>query len=151
MSETHQPPLQPAPAAAGGCPLCSPATEAVLWCDRRCRVVLAGEAGYPGFCRVIWQAHVAEMTDLAEDDRAHLLRVVLVVERALRDLVAPLKVNLASLGNQVAHLHWHVIPRFADDAHFPDAVWAARRREGVAHAVDAAALAERLRGLLPVE
>jgi len=136
---------------AGGdaaCPLCARQGEQVLWRDALCRVILAGEPGYPGFCRVVWEAHVAEMTDLEPAARERLLAVILATERALRDLLRPAKVNLASLGNQVPHLHWHVIPRFADDAHFPDAVWAARRREGVAHAVDAAALGERLAGLL---
>jgi diadenosine tetraphosphate (Ap4A) HIT family hydrolase len=33
------------------------------------------------------------------------------------------KMNIASLGNLVPHVHWHVIPRFADDSHFPQAVW----------------------------
>ena len=51
----------------------------------------------------------------------------------LRTVLAPDKINLASLGNVVPHLHWHVIPRFADDAHFPAPVWAARARDGVAH------------------
>ena len=46
------------------------------------------------------------------------------VEQALREVMQPLKVNLASLGNLVPHLHWHVIPRYADDAHFPAPVWA---------------------------
>jgi diadenosine tetraphosphate (Ap4A) HIT family hydrolase len=45
------------------------------------------------------------------------------VELALREVMAPGKVNVASLGNMVPHLHWHVIPRFADDAHFPNPVW----------------------------
>lgn len=112
------------------CPLCEPEVQPTLWRDGRCRVILAPEPDYAGFCRVIWNAHVREMTDLATRDRAHLLRVVLAVERALRELLEPDKINLASLGNQVAHLHWHVIPRFTDDAHFPDPVWATRRREG---------------------
>ena len=42
----------------------------------------------------------------------------------------PAKVNLAALGNMVPHLHWHVIPRFADDSHFPQPVWGARQRPG---------------------
>jgi diadenosine tetraphosphate (Ap4A) HIT family hydrolase len=41
----------------------------------------------------------------------------------------PGKVNLASLGNQVPHLHWHVIPRYADDAHFPKPIWATPERD----------------------
>jgi len=40
----------------------------------------------------------------------------------------PDKVNLASLGNAVPHLHWHVIGRFAWDSHFPGAVWAQPQR-----------------------
>jgi diadenosine tetraphosphate (Ap4A) HIT family hydrolase len=126
------------------CPLCRPAGERQLWRDDRCRVILAGDPDYPGFCRVIWRDHVREMTDLAPADRAHLLAVVLAVESALRDQLAPDKVNLASLGNQVPHLHWHVIPRFADDAHFPDPVWAARRRAGRPRDIDVEALRRRL-------
>ena len=130
------------------CPLCPPIDGQILWRDSDCRVVFAGDADYPAFCRVIWHAHVREMTDLASDQRAHLLEIVFAAEQALRDLLHPDKINLASLGNQVPHLHWHVIPRFADDAHFPDPVWAARRRAGVAHAVDAGALAGRLAEIL---
>jgi diadenosine tetraphosphate (Ap4A) HIT family hydrolase len=130
------------------CPLCHLRVERVAWRDARCRVILAGEPDYPAFCRVIWGEHVREMTDLGVADRDHLLRVVFAVERALRDLLRPDKVNLASLGNQVAHLHWHVIPRFADDANFPDPVWAARRREGARHEVREEWLAARLAELL---
>ena len=88
------------------------------------------------------------MTDLTPADRAHCLRVVFAVEQVLRDVLRPDKVNVASLGNQVPHVHWHVIPRFADDAHFPDPVWAARRREGVRHACDEVRLTAGLAGSL---
>jgi hypothetical protein len=71
------------------------------------------------------------MTDLDEADRSHCMNVVFAVERALRKTLAPVKINLATLGNMVAHVHWHVIPRFADDPHFPQPVWGARQREGL--------------------
>jgi diadenosine tetraphosphate (Ap4A) HIT family hydrolase len=99
-------------------------------------VVLADEP-FTGFCRVIWNAHMREMTDLDPNDRDHLMRVTFAVETALRARLAPLKVNLASLGNQTPHLHWHVIPRFADDSHFPQPVWGTRQRDDThAHASD---------------
>jgi len=113
------------------CELCATPGGAVLWQDARCRVVQVEEPGYPGFCRVIWNTHVREMSDLDAADRAHCMHVVFAVERALRKTLAPAKINLASLGNMVAHVHWHVIPRFADDPHFPQPVWAARQRDGV--------------------
>ncbi len=126
------------------CPLCHPENETVLWQDGSCRVILANDPDYPGFCRVVWSGHVKEMTDLAEPDQAHLMSVVFSVEQALRDLLQPDKINLASLGNQVPHLHWHVIPRFACDAHFPDPIWAGRRRPAPAAVADRATLTARL-------
>lgn len=126
------------------CVLCQPANEDVLWRDVSLRVIRVNDPDYPAFCRVIWNAHVREMTDLGIRERKYFMAVVFAVEQVIRELLSPEKVNLASLGNQVPHLHWHVIPRFADDAHFPDPVWAARRREGRAHPADV----EALRGLL---
>jgi len=90
--------------------------------------VLADEPDYPGFLRVILNAHVKEMSDLASADQRRLLDVVLAAEAALRAVMTPDKINLASLGNVVPHLHWHVIPRFADDPHFPNPVWGERKR-----------------------
>jgi diadenosine tetraphosphate (Ap4A) HIT family hydrolase len=69
------------------------------------------------------------MTDLDHGDRAHLMDAVFATEHALRDLLKPDKMNIATLGNQVPHLHWHVIPRFAGDSHFPNPVWSAPVRE----------------------
>ena len=131
---------------AATCELCvSPGGE-VLWDDGFARVVLAGDADHPGFCRVILKAHAREMTDLAEADRAWLMGIVYAVEGLLRDLLAPDKINLASLGNVVPHLHWHVIPRFSDDPHFPNPVWSARVRDG-AHPLPAG-FSRSLRGRL---
>lgn len=107
------------------CPLCAGPGGELLWEDAQLRVVLADEPLNPGFTRVVWRAHVAEMTDLEQADRARLMAAVLTVEQVQRELFLPDKVNLASLGNVVPHLHWHVIPRWRDDPQFPQAVWAA--------------------------
>ena len=127
------------------CPLCQAVGEIVLWRDQQCRVIAVPQPGYCGYCRVIWHEHVREMTDLSAGQRRHLMAVVWVVEEALREALHPAKINLASLGNQVPHLHWHVIPRFEDDPHFPDAIWASPRRSGQEHTVDQDALAAELR------
>ncbi|MFN7085626.1 MAG: HIT family protein [Burkholderiales bacterium] len=111
------------------CDLCLEPGGKVLWHDAACRVVLVDEPGYAGFCRVVWKRHVREMTDLDERERQHLMRVVFAVEAALRETLTPHKINLASLGNVTPHLHWHVIPRFENDPHFPQPVWGERQRE----------------------
>ena len=132
------------------CPLCDTPGGKTLWQDGFCRVVLADEPDYPGFLRVILSAHVKEMTDLSAADQQRLLQGVLATESALREVMAPDKINLASLGNVVPHLHWHVIPRFADDPHFPNPVWGDKKRDtphAAAKDIDAqlaAALSRRL-------
>lgn len=113
------------------CELCHLTGDPVFR-DDRLSVILVDDAAYPGFCRVIWNAHVKEITDLAPAERMLLNDAVWHVELALREVLAPDKINVASLGNMTPHLHWHVIPRFADDAHFPNPVWtvAVRQTDG---------------------
>jgi diadenosine tetraphosphate (Ap4A) HIT family hydrolase len=111
---------------AESCTFCTASGGQLLWSDAFARVVLVEDADHPAFCRVILQKHVPEMTDLDEPARMRLMRLVFEVEKALRELLRPDKMNLASLGNQVPHVHWHVIPRFADDPHFPNPVWGAK-------------------------
>ncbi len=117
------------------CLLCSPASETRLWSDAFCRVIWVDDADYPGFCRVILNAHVKEMTDLPPAERRRLMDVVFAVEAAVLAEIQPDKINLASLGNMVPHLHWHVIPRWADDPKFPDSIWSVARREAAPRAV----------------
>ena len=111
------------------CVFCNSDGGEVLWRGELCRIVLAVEPDYPGFLRVVLNAHVKEMTDLAASDRVEIMRVVFAAETALRQVMRPDKINLATLGNKVPHVHWHVIPRFLNDPHFPNPVWSSKRRE----------------------
>ena len=112
-----------------GCELCENAGGEVLWEDDWCRAVWAYQPDHPGFCRVIWDRHVKEMTDLDARGRSRLMQVVFAVEEALIAVLQPDKINLASLGNAVPHIHWHVIPRYLDDPHFPNPVWGEKLRQ----------------------
>mgnify|MGYP003701366145 FL=1 len=111
------------------CPLCVANNEEILLQTEKLRVIAVHNEATPAFCRVIWQAHVAEMTDLSASERHELMEMVYRVEQAMREVLQPTKINLASLGNVVPHLHWHVIARFQADAHFPAPIWANAQRE----------------------
>jgi diadenosine tetraphosphate (Ap4A) HIT family hydrolase len=111
------------------CVFCTTDGGEKVYADPYCRVVLTNEP-FTGFCRVVAARHVREMTDLPASEREHVLRVVFALETALREMLHPDKMNVASLGNMVPHVHWHVIPRFVDDSHFPRPVWADAMREG---------------------
>lgn len=115
------------------CPLCTTDGGLVIVRTPKFRIVRVVDGDealqFPAFYRLIWSEHVAEFSDLSVTDRHACMDAVTEIERALRSLLAPTKVNLASLGNVVPHLHWHVIARFDGDSHFPAPIWAAARRE----------------------
>jgi diadenosine tetraphosphate (Ap4A) HIT family hydrolase len=119
-----------------GCELCEAEGGRLILSNECLRVVLVDDPDFPGFARVIWHDHVREMSDLAAGEQERLMQAVFAVERAQRAVLAPDKVNLASLGNVVAHLHWHVIPRFSDDSRFPQPIWSPRTRERSAEALE---------------
>jgi diadenosine tetraphosphate (Ap4A) HIT family hydrolase len=116
-----------------GCALCVPGDDASVHLVARSRdwrvVRVLDNADHPAFWRVIWNGHAAEMTDLEPAQRSALMQAVCQVEAVVRRELQPLKVNLASLGNVVPHLHWHVLARWAEDPHFPQPIWSARQRE----------------------
>jgi diadenosine tetraphosphate (Ap4A) HIT family hydrolase len=110
------------------CPLCQVDKTSLLYWHPRWRVIDAQDPLFPVFTRVIWHAHVKEMSQLSRIEREELMSVVFEVESVMRAQLAPDKINLASLGNQVPHVHWHVIGRWRDDASFPDSVWTSRSK-----------------------
>jgi diadenosine tetraphosphate (Ap4A) HIT family hydrolase len=71
----------------------------------------------PGYAYVVWKGrHVAEPTELSDDEAAGFWGEVAHVARAVAARTRPVKMNWLSLGNGVPHLHVHLVPRPADDA-----------------------------------
>ncbi|MEP6608075.1 MAG: HIT family protein [Burkholderiaceae bacterium] len=131
------------------CELCKSEGGAVVVSNEWLRVTLVNEPDYPGYVRVIWIDHVREMSELKDDERERLMKTVFAVESAQREVMMPVKINLASLGNLTPHLHWHVIPRFGDDLHFPQPVWGTPQRAPNEHVLSARReLTDQLRSLI---
>ena len=118
------------PSETTDCVLCREDGGTLIWRGAGLRVIRADEPGWPAFYRVVWDAHVTEWSDLTAAQRQWCMDAVVAVEQALRTQLrpAPAKINIASLGNMVAHLHWHVIARHGWDSHFPGSVWAQAQR-----------------------
>jgi diadenosine tetraphosphate (Ap4A) HIT family hydrolase len=111
-----------------GCPLCEGPGGTLIVQQQRWRLIRADEPGFPAFYRLVWTDHVTEFSDLGAPERAECMDAVVTVEQVLRRHLAPAKVNLASLGNAVPHLHWHVVARFPWDSHYPGSAWSAPLR-----------------------
>jgi len=114
--------------ANASCDLCLREGGEPIVRQDKLRIVRVVDDAFPAFYRVIWNAHVAELSELAAIDRQCCLDAVVAVERVLREKLRPTKINLASLGNMVPHLHWHIIARFDWDSHFPQPIWGTAQR-----------------------
>ena len=69
-----------------------------------------------GYTLVIWRGrHVAEPTELGDDEAAGYWLEVLTVARVLMTHYKPLKMNYEVLGNSLLHLHTHLVPRYEVD------------------------------------
>jgi diadenosine tetraphosphate (Ap4A) HIT family hydrolase len=105
-----------------GCPMCAEGRPDELRYGSR---IFAGEVAdaylqradiQRGYTIVVWRGrHVAEPTELAQDEASRYWIEVLRVADALERHLEPVKTNYDVLGNSLPHLHTHVIPRFADD------------------------------------
>jgi|LauGreDrversion4_2_1035121.scaffolds.fasta_scaffold45712_2 diadenosine tetraphosphate (Ap4A) HIT family hydrolase len=96
--------------------------EELYNCDAY-RIIEVDDSDYPGYLRVVLNPHLRELTDLSFDENINLYQAVIKCEQILRQTLNPEKINIASFGNVTPHIHWHIIPRFSDDKHFPNPIW----------------------------
>ncbi len=77
--------------------------------------VLGQHQFYNGYCLLLAKTHVREMHTLSADVQQGLAQELMLAGKAVATTFTPWKMNYASYGNVVEHLHWHIIPRYADD------------------------------------
>jgi diadenosine tetraphosphate (Ap4A) HIT family hydrolase len=85
--------------------------------------VLGADQFYRGYTVVIARSHATELFQLSDAESVQYYRDMLRVARAVAHAFGPRKLNYELLGNTVAHLHWHVFPRYADDPNPARPVW----------------------------
>lgn len=85
--------------------------------------VLGNDQYYPGYTIVIARRHATELYHLPDAESTAYFRDMLRVARAIDRALSPRKMNYELLGNTVAHLHWHLFPRYADDPNPTRPTW----------------------------
>src|SRR5262245_5701038 len=86
-------------------------------------VFLADEQGYRGYCLLIMAEHAEHLDEVPIERQVRLWEDVARLAAALRAELAPARINFACLGNFLAHVHWHVIPRYGDDPEPLHPIW----------------------------
>lgn len=78
---------------------------------------------FPGWTLLVLKRHAQELFELPRDDRNQLMEEISTMAETLAEVFQAVKINYALLGNQLPHIHWHLIPRLAGDPALQDPVW----------------------------
>lgn len=115
------------------CPLCDrlgSSDSFRLATFQHCAVILGDNQGCPGWCTLVLRRHVEHLDDLSFEEQQAVFGEVARVARAVRACFpgggaggGPVRINYECLGNVVGHVHWHVVPRHADDPTPKATVW----------------------------
>jgi diadenosine tetraphosphate (Ap4A) HIT family hydrolase len=89
------------------------------------RLLVNNDANYPWLLLVPRRPGAREIIDLDERDQSQLMIEIAHISRALKDLTACHKINVAAIGNMVPQLHVHIIARQRNDPAWPKPVWGA--------------------------
>ncbi len=110
-------------------------------------VVLSEPQGCPGWCVLYLKSHASHFEELVGSKQAAIFADVVSVASAIRRALRPARINYACLCNQVAHVHWHVIPRHESDPDLKSSIWTwpEERIKGAMDAAGRAAMVKRLR------
>jgi len=86
-------------------------------------LILGDAQFYRGYCVLFAKRHITEMHQMPRGEAHELLDELMAVGKTLERVVKPLKLNYECLGNQEPHVHWHVFPRYSEDAMRLAPVW----------------------------
>ena len=87
--------------------------------------VLHDHQPYEGWCVLLLKDHAEHLHALPIERQSRLAADVGLVGAAIALAFSPARINYECLGNQLAHVHWHLIPRYGapKDADPTNAVW----------------------------
>ena len=112
------------------------------------KVYLHDDQFFPGWTVVVFQRHATELFHLAPTERIQLMEEVNLVARAVAQTYDARKINYELLGNQLPHIHWHIIPRLATDPAPLQPVWRVRHEPIPCSGSELQAAGQRLRQAL---
>ncbi len=79
--------------------------------------------------KIFTQRAVKEFSQCTADEKQEIFRAIDVVEKSMLEYFNADKINIASFGNMLPHVHWHVMARFEQDSYFPEPMWGTKQRQ----------------------
>jgi len=73
--------------------------------------------------------NIKEFSQCDKETKNEIWRCLEIIEKEMLDYFTPDKINIASFGNYMPHVHFHIQARFKDDSYFPEPTWGTKQRE----------------------
>jgi len=79
--------------------------------------------------KIFTNENLKELSMCSNEVKFEIFRCVDIIEKEMIKYYNPEKINIASFGNYVPHVHFHVMARFKEDSYFPEPMWGKKQRE----------------------
>lgn len=80
--------------------------------------------------KIFTHAPRKEFSECSRAEKEAIWNTLDIIEKEMLSYFKPAKINIASFGNMLPRVHWHVMARFENDEYFPEPMWGAKQREG---------------------
>jgi diadenosine tetraphosphate (Ap4A) HIT family hydrolase len=81
--------------------------------------------------KIFTQELKKEFSHCSREEKNEIFRALDIVEKYMIEYYNPTKINIASFGNMLPHVHWHIMARFENDSYFPEPMWGVKKRESI--------------------
>jgi len=79
--------------------------------------------------KIFTNEKIKELSSCDNQTKLEIFRILDIIEKEMLDYYEPEKINIASFGNYVPHVHFHIMARFKEDSYFPEPMWGEKQRE----------------------
>jgi diadenosine tetraphosphate (Ap4A) HIT family hydrolase len=79
--------------------------------------------------KIFTQEPYKEMSQVPPEIKFEMYDLLDRIEKEMLNYYSPKKINIASFGNYMPHVHWHIMARFEEDAYYPEPMWGTKQRE----------------------
>ena len=79
--------------------------------------------------KIFTKRKIKEFSECTLEEKLEIFRIIDIVEKSMLSYFNADKINIASFGNILPHVHWHVMARFEGDSYFPEPMWGTQQRE----------------------
>jgi len=100
--------------------------QALIWENELLRIET--EKSEIPWLKIFTKEPYREMSEVPTGTKMEIYALLDLIEKEMLSYYRPAKINIASFGNYLPHVHWHIMARFKEDSYFPEPMWGKKQR-----------------------